>query len=142
MDSPRSGRSLAGCRFWSLAATDLVHNWISSLVQARLPSGKYHSSIASDLHKVKPEIYVQKYSFCSCGHRLFYLSSLPSFSSGSGVSCPPLYIMLSIAPAAILLGVTTSILCSVLLQDCWSPCMQSGDQAESPAHALIYGMWH
>jgi len=97
--------------FGLFAATDLVHNWISSLVQAAAAGqANIISSIASDLHKVKPEIYVQKYFvlFLRAQVVLFVLSTfilvwfwrkLPS----------ALHLLLSIAPAAILLGVTTSI---------------------------------
>ena len=97
--------------FGLFAATDLVHGWISSLVQAAAAGqANIISSIASDIHKVKPDVYIQKYFvfFLHIRAVFFLLSTLILGWFWRKVP-PALHLLLSIAPAAILLGVTTSI---------------------------------
>jgi len=65
---------------------------ISSLVQAAA-SGQTNiiSSIASDVHRVKPDIYIQNTSYISFAFRLFFLFYRLSLSFGSGVKYPSLF---------------------------------------------------
>ena len=97
--------------FGLLAATNLVHAWINDLVQAAAAGqANIISSIASDIHKVQPEVYTQKYF-------VFFLKARAAFFVFSTLilillwrKLPSVFhFLLSIAPAAILLGVTTSI---------------------------------
>jgi hypothetical protein len=97
--------------FGLFMATNLVHTWINDLVQA---AGAGHtnifSSIASDIQKVKPEIYTQKYFtfFLRVRSVFFVLSALILIWFWRKIPSA-IHFLLSIAPAAILLGVTTSI---------------------------------
>ena len=97
--------------FGLFSATALVHGWISSLVQAAA-SGQTNiiSSIASDIHKVKPDIYIQKYFvyFLRIQAVFFVLSTLILVGFWRKVPSA-LHLLISVAPAAILLGVTTSV---------------------------------
>ncbi len=97
--------------FGIFAATNLVHTWINGLVEAAAAGqANIISSIASGIHKVKPEIYVQRYF-------VFFLRAQVAFFVFSTLGLvwlwrklpSALHFLLSIVPAAILLGVTTSI---------------------------------
>ncbi len=97
--------------FGLFIATDLVHGWISSLVQAAAAGqANLVSSIASDIHKVNHDVYIQKYFvfFLHIRAVFFILSTLILVWFWRRVPSA-LRLLLSIAPAAILLGVTTSI---------------------------------
>jgi hypothetical protein len=97
--------------FGLAAATNLVHIWISDLVHAAA-AGQVNifSSLASDIHKVKPEVYIQRYF-------VFFLKAQAAFFVVSTLlllwvwrKLPSAFpFLLSIAPAAVLLGFTTSI---------------------------------
>jgi len=88
-----------------------IHTWIDSLVRAAA-TGQINiiSSIASDIHKVKPEIYIQKYFvyFLWVRSAFFLLSS--SIIVWLWRKVPSTFhFLFTILPAALLLGVTTSI---------------------------------
>src|SRR5574341_381468 len=97
--------------FGLVAATPLFRDWIESLVRAAA-AGQTNliSAIASDIHKVTPEIYIQKYFvyFLWARASFFLLSTFVivwlwrKAPSAFGV-------LLAVAPAAVLLGITTSI---------------------------------
>ena len=97
--------------FGLFTATNLVHNWISGLVQAAAAGqANIISSIASDIHKVKPEIYIQKYFVLFLRTRAIFFVLSAFILIWFWRKLPPVFhFLLSIAPAAILLGVTTSI---------------------------------
>lgn len=92
-------------------ATNLVYTWINNLVQATA-AGQTNiiSLIASDIHKVKPDIYTQKYFvfFLRARSAFFVLSALILIWFWRKIPSA-FHFLLSIAPAAILLGVSTSI---------------------------------
>jgi hypothetical protein len=97
--------------FVLFGATNLVHTWISGLVQAAAAGqANIISSIASDIHKVKPDIYVQKYFvfFLWARAAFFVLSAFILIWLWRRLSSA-FHFLLSIAPAAILLGIATSI---------------------------------
>jgi len=117
-DAPRPKKSLLVLTALWLAAvfglfisTPAVHAWIDNLVRAAA-SGQTNiiSSIASDIHKVKPEVYIQKYFvyFLWARSLFFLLSSFILFLLWKKVPSA-FHFLLSILPAAILLGITTSI---------------------------------
>lgn len=97
--------------FGLFIVTPFIHTWIDSLVRAAA-SGQTNiiSVIASDIHKVKPEIYIQKYFvyFLLARSFFFLLSTLIIFWLWRKVPSA-FYFLFAILPAAILLGVTTSI---------------------------------
>ncbi len=98
--------------FGLFAATPLLHAWIDGLVRAAA-SGQTNivSLIASDIHKVKPEVYVQKYFLLFLWSRaaFFLVASLALFLLYRRCSPATLCALASILPSAILLGATTSI---------------------------------
>jgi hypothetical protein len=97
--------------FGLFAATDLVHTWISSLVQAAA-AGQTNilSSIASDIHKVKPDVYIQKYFVLFLRLRAVFFVLTALLLAWLWRKLPAAFhLLLSVAPAAILLGVATSI---------------------------------
>jgi hypothetical protein len=97
--------------FGLFMATNLVHTWINDLVQAAAAGqANIISSIASDIQKVKPEIYTQKYFvfYLRAGSVFFVLSALILIWFWRKIPSA-FHFLLSIAPAAILLGISTSI---------------------------------
>jgi hypothetical protein len=92
--------------------TDMIHVWIDHLVRAAsMGEANIVSAIASDLHRVAPEVYIQRYFvFFLWGRSAYFIFPLlilfflyhRYFSSGL------LYIRSILFPA-ILLGFTTSI---------------------------------
>src|SRR5581483_10704155 len=98
--------------FGLFLATPGIHAWIESLVRAAA-AGQTNiiSSIASDIHTAKPEIYIQKYFvYFLWARAIFFLLSTFLLALLYRKYHPSSFILLaSIAPAAILLGVTTSI---------------------------------
>jgi hypothetical protein len=97
--------------FGLVAATPLFRLWIESLVRAAA-AGQTNivSAIASDIHKVKPEIYIQKYFvyFLWARAAFFLLTTFVIIWLWRKV--PSAYhFLFAVAPAAILLGITTSI---------------------------------
>lgn len=97
--------------FGLFAVTNLVHIWINNLVQAAAAGqANIISPIASDIHKVKPEVYTQKYFvFFLQGRAAFFVLSTLSLIWSWRKLPSAFHFLISIAPAAILLGVTTSI---------------------------------
>lgn len=93
-------------------STNLVHSALEGLVRAAA-SGETNiiSSIASDIHKVKPEIYTQKYFvyFLWARSAFFLLSSLILFFAYRRHAPIILHALSSILFPAILLGFTASI---------------------------------
>jgi hypothetical protein len=97
--------------FGLFAATALVQGWITGLVQAAA-AGQTNiiTSFATDIHKVQPEIYIQKYFVIFLRARAIFLVLFTLILLWSWRKLPSaLHFLLSILPAAILLGVTTSI---------------------------------
>lgn len=117
--SPRAKRTLlASSAFWLVTvillftATNLIHARIESIVRAA-GSGETNivSFIASDVHKVKPEIYIQKYFvyFLWARSLFFLLSSFIVVLLHRKLHPSSFILLISILPSAILLGFTTSI---------------------------------
>ena len=117
-DAPQPNKSLLvltalwlAAVFGLFIATPFIHTWIDNLVRAAA-SGQTNiiSSIASDIHKVEPEVYVQKYFvyFLWARSFLFLLSSFIIFWLWRKIP-GAFHFLFSILPAAILLGITTSI---------------------------------
>jgi hypothetical protein len=97
--------------FGLLLATPLVHAWIENLVTAAAAGqSNIISRIASDIHSVKPAVYVQRYFVLFVDAQIGFLV-LSSLLMAFVWSRAPtgLRFVLTIAPAAIALGVTTSI---------------------------------
>jgi hypothetical protein len=98
------------------APTSLIHAWIESLVLAAQSGGKnIVSLIASDINKVKPEVYIQKYFILFLQIRaIFFLLCISAFfiiNRRFRAKHPAFTqsVHLSVLIAAILLGFTTSI---------------------------------
>ncbi len=116
-DSPRPKRTLLvltalwlATIFGLFIATPFIHTWIDSLVRAAA-SGQTNiiSAIASDIHKVKPEIYIQKYFVYFLWARSFFFLLFTLIIFGLWRKIPFTFpFLFAILPAAILLGVTTS----------------------------------
>jgi hypothetical protein len=97
--------------FGAFLLTPVVHAWISGLVTAAA-AGQTNviSRIASGIHKVEPAVYIQRYFvFFLWARSLFFLVS------GFGlawlwrrVTSLPRF-LLAVIPAAVLLGITTSM---------------------------------
>lgn len=97
--------------FCLLAATPLIRSWIESLVDsAAAGQPNIIARIATDIHKVKPAVYVQKYFtlFVDLQIAFLVLSSLLMALIWRRIPSAARF-ALSIAPAAIALGITTSI---------------------------------
>lgn len=98
--------------FGLFAATNLIHAWLDDLVRAAA-AGQTNiiSLIASDVHKVKPEIYVQKYFVYFLWTRAIFCLLFTFLLAGLWHrNIPTIFrYLLSITPAAFLLGITTSI---------------------------------
>ncbi len=96
--------------FGIFIATPFIYAWIDNLVRAAA-AGQTNiiSVIASNIHKVKPEIYIQKYFVFFLWARSFFflLSTFIIFWLWRKVPSAFRF-LLTILPAAILLGVTTS----------------------------------
>ena len=94
------------------AATPLIHAWIEGLVRAAA-RGETNiiSQIASDIHKVEPEVYIQKYFvFFLLARATFFWLSIALLTWFYQRTLPAIFRFLgSITPAAIFLGVTTCI---------------------------------
>ena len=91
---------------------NLFHTWLDGAVRAAA-AGKANliSSIASDIHKVEPEVYIQRYFTFFIQARaiiilLFVFSLIVVYYK---LAPATLLSLLSIIPAAIFLGVATSI---------------------------------
>ena len=117
-DAPKPKRNLAflsavwlGCVLVLFGATPVIHTWIDSLVRAAA-AGQVNiiTLIASDIHKVDPEIYTQKYFVFFLRARAAFLL-LSTFTLVWLWRKVPLFFrfLSTILPAALLLGVTTSI---------------------------------
>ncbi len=115
-DSPRWLRILIALEVFSVlalfAATPIIHAALESLVRAAA-NGETNiiSLIASDLQKVKPEIYIQKYFVFFLWFRaaFFLLSTFFLFFTTRKHSPATFHILLSTLLPALLLGYTTSI---------------------------------
>ncbi|MBI3738214.1 MAG: hypothetical protein HY258_04115, partial [Chloroflexi bacterium] len=98
--------------FGLFVATPAIHAWIESLVRAAA-AGQTNiiSSIASDIHTARPEIYIQKYFVYFLWARSFYfLLSTSLLALLYRKHHPSAFrLLLFVLPAALLLGVTTSI---------------------------------
>ncbi len=116
--SPRARRLLLGLSLGWLAllfaaflATPLIQSWIDNLVRAAA-AGQTNivSVIARDIHKVKPEVYIQRYFVLFLWARsLFFIVTALALTWFWRKVPSALALLLSIAGAAILLGITTSI---------------------------------
>jgi hypothetical protein len=117
--SPRSRRTLLVLTaLWLVsviglfAATDAVHTLIANLVDAA-KSGQVNliTRLASDLAKVNAEVYVQKYFvlFIQLRSAFFFLSTFLLILLYRKLFPAIFRFLLSIAPAAILLGLTICI---------------------------------
>lgn len=116
--SPRHRRLLLGLTgiwllalFVLLAATPLVQGWIGSLVNAAAAGqANIVSYIARDIHKVKPDVYIQRYF-------VFFIDAVIAFTILSAAvmvllwrQVPSAFRFLGVvAPAAIVLGLSTSL---------------------------------
>jgi len=92
--------------------TTLIHSWIEGTVQAAAAgTPNLVSRLASDLHRVAPEVYVQRYFTFFLRARLIYLlGSAGLLMLRFARSAPAaLRVLLSLLPAAIFLGLATSI---------------------------------
>jgi len=117
--SPRSRRTLLvlttlwlASVFGWFAATDIVHAALDGLVRAAA-AGEPNliARIASDIHKVAPEVYIQKYFvlFIQARAAFFLLSSFLLILLYRKLLPFAFRFLLSIAPSAILLGLTICI---------------------------------
>jgi len=97
--------------FGLLLATPLVRAGIEHLVTAAAAGqSNIVSRIASDIHSVKPEVYVQRYFTLSIDAAIaFAILSTLSMALVWSKAPSGLRFVLTIAPAAIALGITTSI---------------------------------
>ena len=96
--------------FGLFMAAPFIHTWIDSLVRAAA-SGQTNiiSAVASDIHKVKTEIYIQKYFvYFLWARSAFFLLSSFIIAWFWRKTPSTFHFLLSIAPAAILLGIATS----------------------------------
>jgi hypothetical protein len=117
-DAPRAKKSLLVLTalwlvsvFGLFSATPIFHAWIDSLVRAAA-AGQTNivSFIAKDIHKVKPEIYVQKYFVYFLWARAFFFIVFTAFTIWMWRTVPNAFrFLFAILPAAILSGITTSI---------------------------------
>lgn len=97
--------------FGLFAATSPIHAWLDGLVRAAAAGqSNIVSSIASDIHTVGPEVYVQKYFvFFLWARAIFFLLS-SALIVWLWRRLPGAFrFLLAIAPAAVILGITTSI---------------------------------
>jgi hypothetical protein len=99
--------------FGLFVSTQLIHTWIESLVRAA-SAGETNiiSMIASDIAKVKPEVYIQKYFIFFLHARTIYFLALISILFYARRFQPKGTFFIfhpSVFLAAILLGFTTSI---------------------------------
>jgi hypothetical protein len=98
--------------FGLFLATPAIHAGIESLVRAAA-AGETNivSSIASDIHKVSPEIYIRKYFvYFLWARSFFFLLSASLLIYFWYRNHPSAFrLLLSVLPAAILLGLATSI---------------------------------
>jgi hypothetical protein len=117
--SPRSRRILLVLTALWLASVfvlflgvGVIRGWIDGMVRAAAAgTPNLVSRIASDIHKVQPEIYVQRYFtlFIQARAVFFYLSTCLFIYLYYRLSPTTLRSLFSILPAAIFLGLTTSI---------------------------------
>jgi len=117
-DSPQPKRTLLALTALWLAsvfglfiAAPFIHVWLDSLVRAAAAGQtNFISLIASNIHKVKPEIYIQKYFvyFLWARAAFFLLSSFIIAWLWRKIPST-FHFLFSILPAALLLGITTSI---------------------------------
>ena len=98
--------------FGLFVATPAIHAWIESLVRAAA-AGQTNiiSSLASDIHTAKPEIYIQKYFvYFLWARAAFFLLSTSLLTYFWYRNHPSAFrLLLSVLPAALLLGLSTSI---------------------------------
>lgn len=97
--------------FAAFLATPLVQAWIDALVRgAAAGQANIVSAIARDIHKVKPEVYAQRYFVLFLWARsIFFLVTAAALAWSWRKAQFALRLLLSVAPAAIFLGVATSI---------------------------------
>lgn len=117
--SPRSRRLLLVLTTLWLASViglflgvGLVHAWLEAAVRAAAGGApNLISHLASDLHKVAPEVYIQRYFtlFIRARAVFFYLSTCVLVYLYSRLSPTTLSTLLAILFPALLLGVATSI---------------------------------
>ncbi|GAB4503540.1 MAG: hypothetical protein Fur0043_05320 [Anaerolineales bacterium] len=91
---------------------DLVHAWLEAAVRAAAAgTPNLISRIASDLHKVAPEVYIQRYFtlFIQARAVFFYLSASVLVYLYRRLSPTTLSSLLAILFPALLLGIATSI---------------------------------
>jgi hypothetical protein len=117
--SPRSRRTLLVLTVLWLASVcvlflgvGLIHGWLDSMVRAAAAgTPNLVSRLASDIHKVDPEIYVQRYFTLFIQARAFYFLLFTFILAllYRKLSPSTFHSLLSILIPAILLGLTTSI---------------------------------
>ncbi len=115
---PRRRRILLGLTigwlvllFAAFLATPLIQAWIDNTVRAAA-AGQTNliSAIARDIHKVKPEVYIQRYFVLFLWARsLFFIATAIALAWFWRKVPHALGLMLSVAGASILLGISTSI---------------------------------
>jgi len=91
---------------------DIIHDWLDNTVHAAAAgTPNIVSRIASDIHKVAPEVYVQRYFtlFIQARAIFFYLSNFILFYLYYRLSPTTLRALLSILIPAIFFGLATSI---------------------------------
>jgi hypothetical protein len=117
--SPRSKRTLLVLTALWLASVfvlflgvDMIYSWLEDMVRAAAAgTPNLISRIASDIHKVEPEIYIQRYFtlFIQIRAIFFYLSTFILVYLYNRLSPTTLQSLLSILFPAIFLGIATSI---------------------------------
>jgi hypothetical protein len=97
--------------FTAFLATPLVRAWIEGLVRAAAAGqANIISGVARDIHKVKPEVYIQRYFVLFLWARsTFFIITAVALAWFWRKAPGALRLLLSVAGAAIVLGVTTSI---------------------------------
>ncbi len=97
--------------FAAFLATPLVHAWVDAAVRAAA-AGQTNliSSIARDIHKVKPGVYIQRYFvFFLWARSIFFLVTAVALAWSWRKAQSALHLLLAVSPAAVLLGIATSI---------------------------------
>jgi hypothetical protein len=97
--------------FAAFLASPLVQSWIDGLVRAAAAGHtNIVSALARDIHKVKPEVYIQRYFVLFLWARSFFFIATAAALAWFWRKAPPAFaLLLSVAGAAALLGFTTSI---------------------------------
>ena len=91
--------------------TNLIHTWLDGAVRAAAGAPNLISRLASDIHKVEPEVYIQRYFtlFIQVRAIFFLLSSLALILLYRKFAPTTLRSLISILLPAIFLGLATSI---------------------------------